>query len=130
MLGVIMIRTAVRRKSDGFLADIQTSMRMPAQPDTRLTNAVNEAGGTVEDWELVIVPDSAWEGVDTQNALYAETEGNKVLSIEQKPNTRRSNDSMTVQPSFQIAASQWKKLSLAEKVDALRDVLAAMQGID
>lgn len=48
-----MIHTAVRRKNDGTLADIQSSANRPAAVEARIANAIKQHGGAAADWELV-----------------------------------------------------------------------------
>jgi hypothetical protein len=57
--------TAVRRASDGLLADVQASPNFPANPAARQANAVAQFGGALGDWTVLEVPEGLWTGINT-----------------------------------------------------------------
>jgi hypothetical protein len=67
--------TAVIRLSDGLLADIQVSPNLPSDDMLRLANAVTQFGGTFANWQLVMVPEALWEGIDPKARQYASVDG-------------------------------------------------------
>ena len=77
--------TAVRRSSDGLLADIQRAPHFPANVTGRIQNAINRFGGTSADWRVFEVPNDLWQQLapNPRARQLTNVDGNKIISISQ-----------------------------------------------
>lgn len=75
--------TAVRRKVDGLLADVQESAFFPADTSPRLQNAIAQLGGTAEDWAVYEVPASEWQNINLFGRQFATLSNNQITTLAQ-----------------------------------------------
>lgn len=77
--------TAVRRKTDGLLVDIQAMGEFPTseQQQKRLQNAIQQIGGTVSNWEVYLVPNEVWIGINTFARQFATIAEGAITGITQ-----------------------------------------------
>lgn len=107
--------TAVRRKRDGLLADIQiVSMTIP---EPRIKNAQAEHGGRKSDWEVVEIDEGLWTDYNPRSKQYLNMDENGVAVL-----TQTEPEPVIEEESVDMAA---KIQTLEEKIDRLEALIEA-----
>lgn len=75
------LMTAVRHKATGKLVDFQSSPRPNLDLAPRIANAITEAGGTADDWELVAIPDEIAAQLDYTFEQTCEVDAGRVAKL-------------------------------------------------
>lgn len=80
------MHTIARHKTSNLLVDHQAADAMPlSETDitNRIASAVAYAGGTVNDWEVIAIPNELWTGINLRAELTAVIENGQLTGINQ-----------------------------------------------
>lgn len=89
--------TAVRRASDGLLADIQICPQWPQETGPRINNAVVQFGGAAAEWALIEIPSALWVDINPAARQSASLDGQTVNGITQSTPPSMTSDKASIE---------------------------------
>ena len=112
--------TAVRRITDGYLADIQVTSVISPKP-VRVANALKEAGGEPGDWQVIRIEPALWQGYDPRCKAYLVSEEEAYRLVQPAP------EPAPVEPDVatQIAALKTQIALITTQINALEKLIVA-----